>query len=104
MYKFPPSCLFAFSSQSSHFQTQQHPYTIKGQLLEEFDSKSRKRTKTYEMKRSFLSKRKKKAKKTPKPPIVLKLKPFEEDVIKFLETIKFRDTKRTIFKTIWQKT
>ena len=27
------------------------------------------------------------------PPTVLELKPFEEDVIKLLETIKFRDTK-----------
>ena len=35
------------------------------------------------------------------PPKVVKLKPFEEDVIKLLETIKFRDT-RNYFQDTWE--
>ena len=53
------------------------------------------------MEGSFLSKRRKKSGNTRNfglssnktPPTVLELKPFEEDVIKLLETTKFRDKK-----------
>ena len=37
--------------------TEKHPYTIKGQLFEEFNRKSGKRTKAHEVESSFLSKR-----------------------------------------------
>ena len=53
------------------------------------------------MESSFLFKRRKSQENTRNfglsstktPPTVLELKPFEEDVIKLLETIKFRDKK-----------
>ena len=41
--------------------TEKHPYTIKGQLFEEFNRKSGKRTEAYEVESSFLSKRWKKS-------------------------------------------
>ena len=37
--------------------TEKHPYTIKGQLFEEFNRKSGKRTEAHEVESSFLSKR-----------------------------------------------
>ena len=37
--------------------TEKHPYTIKGQLFEEFNQKSGKRTEAHEVESSFLSKR-----------------------------------------------
>ena len=41
--------------------TEKHPYPIKGQLFKEFDCKNGKRTKTYVVEISFLSKRRKKS-------------------------------------------
>ena len=42
---------------STRVSIEKHPRTIKGQLFEEFNQKSGKRTETHEMESSFLSKR-----------------------------------------------
>ena len=81
--------------------TEKHPYAIKGQLFEEFNRKSGSVLNRKRWKANFFLKGEKNQENTnhfglssnKTPPTILELKPFEEDVLKLLENIKFRDTK-----------
>ena len=87
--------------------SEKHPYTIKGQLFEELIEKVESVLKRMSWKAHFFLKGEKNQENTnhfglssnKTPPTILELKPFEEDVLKLLENIKFRDTKNYFQET-----